>query len=70
MRNASELYARLYISHTCGSEELTVGEKSKASGHLALFRCLARFCSLDMHRLLHCTDGLSPCSQTHTLTSL
>lgn len=27
---------------------------------------LARFRSLDMHRLLHCTDSLSPCSHTHT----
>lgn len=72
MGNPSELEVHLYITHICGSDELMLGEKLKASGHLALFPCLS-------HASVHliCTDfctapmaSFPVLTHTHTHTPL
>lgn len=54
---------RLWLRGALGWREV------KASNHLTLFRCLSHAFVHLIRTLLHCTDGLSPCSHTHTHTS-
>lgn len=58
----------LYITHICGSEELMIGEKFKASSHLALFRCLTLFFTWYADFCTAPTASLPVHTHTHTLS--